>query len=320
MVKLATSTSAHLVGEQIHSAQVVAALEEDLTGRQPIDSQLWGQLATKATTGGPADLSHIFLLDKQSPINGDSSIVTHGYACANHATGTVELTMRPGSFDKLPTLSEAISRLGSSFKIWAKGEKSAAAAIRRKPIRTLLVMSKDLSAADDSPPADQARRDPASRLDRTEQIRTFQLDRDLAPWLALNSQIFVDLPDQANVTETALRYLLGASWFDPQGFLVAESSENSTTRLVGFHWTKVDPGQRMHGRVSGEVYVLGVTRSRAGSGTAGSLLAAGLQRFRQQGIRRAHLYVESTNPRALQFYRNWGFSVIDADQLLELTR
>jgi mycothiol synthase len=314
VVEIATFSSYQLDASSIAAAQLLAALEEDETGRQPISPQLWDDLKNRSTTAGElADQSHVFFMDKHS------TVPVLGYACVSQADLTAQFTMRPGTFDKAPAFATALAEQGLASHVWAKGVESAAAASGGKPIRTLVLMSQDLQTQT-AGRTTQIRQSQTSCLDDAYQIRTFRPDSDSTGWLAINATIFADLPDQANVTSADLQRLLTAPWFDPQGFFVAETNTAKATELKGFHWTKVNPTERLNGRVSGEVYVLGVTKSAAGSGLAAALLTEGLTRFGNQGIRHAHLYVESTNTRAQHFYQTQGFTTIDEDRLLRLTR
>ncbi len=87
------------------------------------------------------------------------------------------------------------------------------------------------------------------------------------------------------------------SWFDPAGFLLAERDAT----LLGFHWTKMHPGQ------IGEVYVLGVAPSAQGMRLGPALLAAGLRYLAGHGARELMLYVEESSSGAMGLYERFGF-------------
>lgn len=161
-------------------------------------------------------------------------------------------------------------------------------------------------------------------------LRSFDAQRDIPGWLALNSAAFTDLPDQGGWTREDLERRMAEPWFDPDGFLMAEAADG---RLVGFHWTKVhshghghhppgrdphDPrGHQPHGvhEPIGEVYVVGVEPGMRGRGLGRCLTLAGLHHLRRQGLAAALLYVDADNARAISLYQGLGFAAWDSDTL-----
>jgi mycothiol synthase len=171
-------------------------------------------------------------------------------------------------------------------------------------------------------------------------LRPFDAQRDSDAWVALNAAAFTDLPDQGGWTRADLERRMAEPWFDPDGFLLAETSEG---RLVGFHWTKVhshghghhhlDDATHSHahegslaeaGRTMaaghahdpiGEVYVVGVDPGMRGLGLGRSLTLAGLHHLRHQGLSAALLYVDADNEAAISLYRALGFAPWDSDTL-----
>jgi mycothiol synthase len=119
-------------------------------------------------------------------------------------------------------------------------------------------------------------------------LRTFRPGRDDESWLALNALAFADHPEQGKWTAEDLHARMAESWFDPEGFLVAERGG----RMVGFHWTKVHGGRRRpdaatHGTTPiGEVYVVGVDPRRRAAASAAALTLAGLHTLRPRGCGR----------------------------------
>jgi mycothiol synthase len=164
-------------------------------------------------------------------------------------------------------------------------------------------------------------------------LRSFDVERDVADWLALNAAAFTDLPDQGGWTRADLEQRMEEPWFDPDGFLMAEADG----RLVGFHWTKVHSHGHGHHHIDdashshagdgravtsghahepiGEVYVVGVDPSMRGRGLGRSLTLAGLHHLRHQGLSAALLYVDADNEAAISLYRALGFAPWDSDTL-----
>jgi mycothiol synthase len=129
-------------------------------------------------------------------------------------------------------------------------------------------------------------------------VRTFDPARDADAWLALNALAFRDHGEQGRVTRADLDARLATDWFDPAGFFLAERDG----RLVGFHWTKEQPG-------AGEIYVLGVHPDEHGGGLGRSLTRIGLRHLSARGLPTALLYVDAHNAPAVAVYRRMGFEV-----------
>jgi mycothiol synthase len=165
-------------------------------------------------------------------------------------------------------------------------------------------------------------------------LRSFDPQRDIEDWLALNAAAFIELPDQGGWTRADLEQRMSEPWFDPDGFLIAEACDG---RLVGFHWTKVHSHGHGHHHIDdathshagdgravtsghahepiGEVYVVGVDPSMRGRGLGRSLTLAGLHHLRHQGLPAALLYVDADNIAAISLYRALGFAPWDSDTL-----
>ncbi|MEV6366627.1 mycothiol synthase [Micromonospora musae] len=135
-------------------------------------------------------------------------------------------------------------------------------------------------------------------------VRAFRSGADDEAWLALNARAFAEHPEQGRWTADDLRVRLAEPWFDPEGFLLAV--EESTGRLLGFHWTKVH--ERPGSARIGEVYVLGVDPSAHRGGLGRVLTAAGLEYLRdRRGLNRVMLYVDESNSPAVALYERLGF-------------
>jgi mycothiol synthase len=128
-------------------------------------------------------------------------------------------------------------------------------------------------------------------------VRSFVPGQDEDAWLAVNAAAFAEHPEQGRWTRADIDARERKSWFDPAGFLLAERDET----LLGFHWTKMHPGQ------IGEVYVLGVAPSAQGMRLGPALLAMGLDYLAGRGARELMLYVEESSAGAMGLYERFGF-------------
>jgi mycothiol synthase len=193
---------------------------------------------------------------------------------------------------------------------------------------------------------------PGLHLPETVRVRAFRPGEDDAAWLALNARAFAGHPEQGSWTERDLAARMCETWFDPEGFLIAEEDGPDGPQMVAFHWTKVHgsdhgPALRVsgvHGRTAreaaarddgphgdgpatgarggdgphghepiGEVYVVGVDPAHQGRGLGRSITVAGLRWLRARGLPEAMLYVEADNEPALAVYRSLGFTRWDTD-------
>ncbi|WP_433870494.1 mycothiol synthase [Saccharopolyspora sp. CA-218241] len=185
-----------------------------------------------------------------------------------------------------------------ALRVWSHGEHPAALRLAERfglvRARELWRMGRELAGAELPEPA----------LPEGVRLRTFQPGVDEAEVVRVNRKAFAWHPEQGGMTESDLRTKEGEDWFDPAGFLLAVDAED---RLLGFHWTKVHPGEL------GEVYVVGVDPDAQGGGLGRSLTVAGLRHLRDTGCGRAMLYVEADNAPAIAVYRRLGFERWDVD-------
>lgn len=142
------------------------------------------------------------------------------------------------------------------------------------------------------------------------QVRTFLVGHDEQAWLRVNRRAFADHPEQGAITADDLSQRIDSSWFDAGGFFVAERPHCDDGRLVGFHWTKLQPGAD---GPMGEVYVVGVDPDEQGSGLGSALTLIGLHHLRQRGATDVLLYVEADNGPALRVYERLGFARVGTD-------
>ncbi|CAN5115993.1 mycothiol synthase [soil metagenome] len=140
-------------------------------------------------------------------------------------------------------------------------------------------------------------------------IRTFRPGYDEEAFLAVNAAAFASHAEQGQLTRSDLEQRKSETWFDPAGFFVAETAHDPGGDLIGFHWTKVHPGDP--GR--GEVYVVGVSPRAHGSGLGRMLTLTGLHYLAGLGLREVILYVEADNGPARAVYDRVGFTHADAD-------
>lgn len=207
------------------------------------------------------------------------------------------------------------------LRLWAHGESSGARELAQamgfNTSRALWQMRRSLLAPLPTPEVPPGVR-----------IRIFDRDRDIDSWLDINQRAFVDLPDQGSWTRHDLELRLGESWFNPEGFFIAERIRDNA--LVGFHWTKVHGGSSIPDHVDqnqshqnqshqhepmGEIYVLAVDPQAKIPGLGRALSLEGLTYLRALGLTQAMLYVDADNTRAISLYEGLGFVHWDTDVL-----
>ncbi|MEU3272448.1 mycothiol synthase [Saccharomonospora sp. NPDC006951] len=199
-----------------------------------------------------------------------------------------------------------IERVPSELRVWAHGDHPAAARIaERKGLaraRELLVLHAEVAGADWP--------EPAPREGHT--LRTFVPGEDEQAVIDVNARAFDWHPEQGALTVEQLRETEKESWFDPEGFFLAEDERG---KVVGFHWTKVHPAdpERFGGQPVGEVYVVGVDPGAQGGGLGKVLTLAGLRYLRDRGLSDVILYVEGDNAPAVAVYTKLGFTRYQVD-------
>lgn len=191
--------------------------------------------------------------------------------------------------------------LGQGIGWWAFGDGAGARALAARrglaPVRQLLKLARPLAGL------------PAARaLPPTARLRPFRPGRDDAELLRVNARAFASHPEQGRMSQSDLEARFAEAWFDPAGLLLAVAADDPD-RVLGFHWTKIDPATPD----DGEVYVLGVDPDAHGGGLGSALLAAGLAHLADRGVHAVELYVEGDNAPALTLYHRAGFAEIARD-------
>ncbi|CAM3079257.1 mycothiol synthase [Saccharomonospora xinjiangensis] len=203
-------------------------------------------------------------------------------------------------------LAEVLRAATGALRVWAHGDHPASARLAGqfslKRVRELLVMG-----------ASSAEHEwPEPELPSGVRLRTFVPGRDEQAVIDVNARAFDWHPEQSAFDVEALLAAQRESWFDPNGFFLAENADG---RVIGFHWTKVHPAnpKRFGGLPVGEVYVVGVDPDAQGGGLGKALTLAGLRHLRDLGLGRIILYVEGDNAPAVAVYRKLGFSTVETD-------
>lgn len=331
----------------LDSAQVAEVLDlVDDVARHDGNSPLAEHVMLHLRHGGDADVRHVLARD------GAGHLV--GYAHLD-VTDLVEgpsgeLAVRPEArrqdvgrsiVEELIAQCAEVPGQSGRLRLWAHGESAPAARLAASlgftRSRVLWQMRRSLYAA--LAPV---------RLPDGITLRAFQPGVDDVAWLELNARAFAHLPDQGSWTEEDLRRRMDEPWFDPAGFLLAETKDGD---LAGFHWTKVHdhahgapghpgdlagdhppdhnadhnadhPHEPPHPAIGphqamGEVYVVGVDPAWQGTGLGRALVLAGLRHLRgsPDGLAQVMLYVDADNVRAIRLYEALGFTRWDTDVL-----
>jgi mycothiol synthase len=188
--------------------------------------------------------------------------------------------------------------MGGAKLFWAHGDAPAARALAAShgltPVRELLHFVGDV---------------PASSNDPKPELGSFVVGRDEVEWVSLNARTFADHPDQGSVTLADVGQLETEDWFRADNFLVLRRDG----RMIGYCWLKVENDR-------GEFYVVGVDPDHHGERLGSLLFDAGLDRLRELGIHKSHLYVEADNAPALRLYRSRGFTEDAIDIQYRLAR
>ncbi|MGZ8745817.1 MAG: mycothiol synthase [Mycobacterium sp.] len=196
---------------------------------------------------------------------------------------------------------QGLTEGGDDARIWAHGNieaaRATAASLDLAVVRELLQMRRPLNALPEVAIPDGVR------------IATYSGPADDDELLRVNNAAFAWHLEQGGWTAADIDERRGEAWFDPEGIFLAV--DDTTGKLLGFHWTKV------HNRDLGEVYVVGVDPAAQGRGLGTVLTLIGLHHL--AGALTASpqaavmLYVEADNSAAVRTYRQLGFEVSHVD-------
>ncbi|MGZ5394108.1 MAG: mycothiol synthase [Mycobacterium sp.] len=196
---------------------------------------------------------------------------------------------------------QGLTEGGDDARIWAHGNieaaRATAASLDLAVVRELLQMRRPLNALLEVAIPDGVH------------IATYSGPADDDELLRVNNAAFAWHPEQGGWTAADIDERRGEAWFDPEGIFLAV--DDTTGKLLGFHWTKV------HNRDLGEVYVVGVDPAAQGRGLGAVLTLIGLHHL--AGALTASpqaavmLYVEADNSAAVRTYRQLGFEVSHVD-------
>ncbi|MEV4562087.1 mycothiol synthase [Kitasatospora sp. NPDC049285] len=227
-----------------------------------------------------------------------SAVVGYGQV-EGERPGTVELTVVPGERGRGlggALVREVLAGAEGALDFWAHGGLPAARHLAEVHGAELVRELRQMRRTAEAPEAVAL---PAGVV-----VRTFEPGRDEEAWLALNALAFAHHPEQGSWTSRDLAERMAEPWFDPKGFFLAERDG----RLVGYHWTKVQPDGL------GEVYVVGVDPAEQGGGLGKALTAVGLRYLvLERGLATVMLYVDADNAAAVRVYERLGFSVHEVD-------
>ena len=200
------------------------------------------------------------------------------------------------SSDLQAAVSEVAARGGGRLTAWYSGPTPAtdelAASVGFSPGRDLLQLRRPLPVESAGP-----------RLE----TRPFAPGRDEQRWLEVNNRAFASHPEQGGWTLADIAAREREPWFDPAGFLLHEVGG----KLAAFCWTKVHGD---HDPPLGEIYVVAVDPSFAGTGLGRTITVAGLVHLASRGITVAMLYVDATNVAARALYDHLGFTIHHTDR------
>ncbi len=273
-------------------------------GHRPLSDHLWLDLVQ----GGREGFAGLVALEP-----GHDHPVGYAQLTRGHGSWALEVVIHPHHrYDAaaigpelLDAVAEVVGAEGGGHVHWWVFEPTAvhddlARRIGLHPGRRLHQMRRPLPV--------EAELDPPPRL----ATRPFQVGVDEAAWLEVNNRAFHWHPEQGGWDLDTLKARQAEPWFEPEGFLMLDdTSENGTSHLAGFCWTK---RHLDHDPVLGEIYVIAVDPSAHGRGLGRALTLAGLAHLAEVGVPMGMLYVDADNTAEVALYRSLGFEVFRTDR------
>lgn len=274
--------------EQQQVRELVSAASE-FDGVAPVGEQVLRELGHQRT-------DHLVVKDADEAVIGYLNLT----APQDDTSGMAELVVHPQARRRgvgATMIRAALAKTERRNRFWAHGTLEAAqataSALGLVAVRELIQMRRSLSDVEAPAIPDGVR------------VRAYAGTADDTELLRVNNAAFAGHPEQSDWTEADLAERRSEPWFDSDGLFLA--FDESTDKLLGFHWTKVHldhPGL-------GEVYVVGVDPSAQGRRLGGLLTSVGIahlaRRLAGATDPTVMLYVESDNTAALRTYRSLGF-------------
>ena len=314
------------------AALVQAVAEADGTGPLSEDGRL-------TLANGRSGSDHFVWRAGDTSSTNTGSIVGYLYLSPadEHADRTAELCVAPDSRRRgigSALLDAALRKTAGTLSVWAHGSLPGTPELARKTgftaVRDLRLMELSTTTNEGEPRGFVPPPTPPGIA-----LDTFRPGEDEAEWLALNARAFAHHPEQGRWIRRDLDEREAEPWFDPAGFFLARESRGAVDavdgalnelasgssrakgRMLGFHWTKVQPAGAYGPDPVGEVYVLGVDPDASGRGLGRLLTLLGLRHLAQSGLRSVILYVDGENLPAVRLYEALGFHSRTVDTLYE---
>ncbi len=136
------------------------------------------------------------------------------------------------------------------------------------------------------------------------EVREFRPGIDDDAWLETNNAAFAGHLENGSWTAHDLNERVGRDWFDAEGFRLAWADD----RLAGFCWTK------RHSAEVGEIYIIGVHPDYQARGLGRAIVVEAMHYLAGSGNKTCILYVDTSNPSALELYRSLGFGLERVDR------
>ncbi|MEV0031677.1 mycothiol synthase [Nocardia sp. NPDC050793] len=197
----------------------------------------------------------------------------------------------------------ALAEGGPGTRVWAHGDRPAAKAVAARlglmTARELWQMRRALATPEL----------PELTVPDEIVLRTYSGPADDAELLRVNNAAFHWHPEQGGWIERDIEVRRAEPWFDPNGLFIATAADD-TSRILGFHWTKVHHEENPP---VGEVYIVGIDPAAQGRGLGRLLTLEGLRYLRDRGLREVLLYTEADNTAAVHTYTRLGFTTAHVD-------